>query len=144
MEEKPRVNYLGIDWGEAKIGLALAFDETRLALPLRIIPNDHSLLPTLLRLIEEEGVGTVIIGLPSFPPHQTAHSIQGEASREHPARRLGERLGREANVAVKFVDEIFTTKIAREKLREVGRGARDDDAEAAKVLLEEWLDTKHP
>ena len=58
-------SYLGIDWGERKIGIALADSETRIAMPLETLPNNERLLESMARIIGERNVREIVIGIPS-------------------------------------------------------------------------------
>jgi putative transcription antitermination factor YqgF len=127
------VNYLGIDWGAADIGLAIAHAETRIALAYGTVKNDRELMTQLARVIGGEKVGTVVIGIPS---HVNRREI------EYPGERLGKLLVSMFPVRVAYQDEMFTTKMAQANLIERGvKGvARHDDEEAARIILQEWLD----
>lgn len=127
-------NFLGIDWGAAKVGLALAHAETRVALPYAVINNNQNFFDTLIDIIAREGVGTVIIGIPR----------REKTSDRHPGYVLGEKLSRQLPLRVEYADEMFTTRLAQQALVQRGEKAVDkkDDAEAARILLEGWLD--HP
>lgn len=132
MPDKPK-NYLGIDWGASDVGVSFAESETRMAFPLPTLPNDRNLLRALGGIIAGHDIGTVVIGIPS---HMNREEVLYE----------GERLGREIekmfSVRVAYQNEMFTTKMARENLKERGvrHLARFDDAEAARIILQEWLD----
>lgn len=52
--------YLGVDWGEKRIGLALAEEETSLALPFKTAAN----LQELLTIINSEEITDIVIGSP--------------------------------------------------------------------------------
>ncbi len=54
------IKYLGIDWGEKRIGLAIAESELRLALPFKTVANFHE----LLEVIAEEEITEMVIGQP--------------------------------------------------------------------------------
>jgi len=55
-----QTKYLGIDWGEKRIGLALADAETRMALPFKTVAN----FKELLSVIEDEEISEIVIGQP--------------------------------------------------------------------------------
>lgn len=136
-ESSVRENYLGIDWGSRDIGVALAHAETRIAVPLLTEQNDAGFLERIGRLITEENIGTVVIGIPSH--------INRSAG-EHPGEVLGRKLGKTFHVSVAYQDEMFTTKLAQQNL--IQRGERhvgqNDDIEAARIILQQWLDRKEP
>lgn len=126
-------NYLGIDWGERKLGIALAHAETRVAVALAIVPSDASWIDRIKELVAQESIGTILVGVPSRE--------QG-AGTKHPARVFGDRLNQMLGTKVVFVDEMFTSKLAQDML--ILRGEKHvgstDDAEAARILLQDWLD----
>lgn len=131
MSNQEKQNFLGIDWGERKIGLALAHAETRVALPYGILINDATLFEQLTTILQDEAIDTVIVGVPS-----------GRGEAEHPATTFGRTLEEKLHVSVKYQNEMFTSKLAQGNLllqghKEVSQG---DDAEAAKIILQDWLD----
>lgn len=54
------LRYLAIDWGEKRIGLALANSETKIASPFKVVNS----LKELLVIIEEEEIDKIILGEP--------------------------------------------------------------------------------
>jgi putative transcription antitermination factor YqgF len=134
-EFSERENYLGVDWGLRDIGIALAHGETRIAIPFMTERNDDGFLERIGRLIVDEGVATVVIGIPSHTNRQEV---------EYPGEVLGRRLNEKFGVSISYQDEMFTTKLAQQAL--IQRGERHvgkkDDAEAASIILQQWLDRK--
>ena len=68
------MNYLGLDWGKAKVGVALAHEETRLALAYGVLKNDETFLQNIGALIAKEEIGTIVIGIPA---RNALHSESG-------------------------------------------------------------------
>ncbi len=130
MEEQ---NFLGIDWGENKLGIALAHGETRIAMAYGIFKNTSLFLEELKKIIQKEEVGTIVVGIPRY---------QGKISEEHPARKFGQNLERVLKKKIIYTNEMFTSKLAQDSLKILGgkNVGASDDAEAAKILLQEWLD----
>ncbi len=126
-------NYLGIDWGAANIGVALAHAETGVALPYATLANDGDLIRRLGDIIASEDIGTIVIGIPEY-----AHRAKEESGGE----KLGLALSVGFGVAVEYQNEMFTTKMAQANLIERGEKgvSKHDDAEAARIILQEWLD----
>lgn len=126
-------NYLGIDWGAANIGVALAHTETGVALPYATLANNDDLLRRLGEIIVSEAIGTVVIGIPEYIHCETEES-EGE--------RLGKALAVHYGVAAEYQNEMFTTKMAQANLIERGEKgvSKHDDEEAARIILQEWLD----
>lgn len=129
-----RKNYLGLDWGASKIGVALAHEETRLAMAYGILPNDEKFLDTLGALFEQEGIGTVVIGIHKSDTYQD----------ERAGEQLGQEIATRFQVVVEYYDEMFTSKMAQDNLVAQGHKhvSKHDDAEAASILLQSFLDRR--
>lgn len=133
ISEKAPFSYLGIDWGEKKVGVAVADSETRVALPLATIPNNARLLESLARIFAEHAVRHVVIGIPSHV---------NRAPVEYGGEQLGALVSDRFHLTVSYENEMFTTKMARAEL--VQKGVRShlddlDDAQAARIILESFL-----
>ncbi len=124
--------YLGLDWGQRKIGVALADGETRIAHAHAIIPTTPDVYDVLTEIVEAHGVTVIVVGVPVHRGHGNtgayAHAFAKELAALFPA------------VQVVCVDEMFTTKMARAGRVASGKKGADDDAEAARILLQEYLD----
>lgn len=131
MDEK---KYLGIDWGAVDVGIALADPETRIALACTTLRNDAQLLQEIAAIVEREDVGTIVIGIPSHVNRQAV---------EYEGEKLGSLLAQFLpTVRIAYQDEMFTTKMAQCNLIERGmkQVSKHDDEEAARIILQEWLD----
>lgn len=126
-------NFLAIDWGKAKIGVALAHAETRIAVPYGIWPVDENLWPILEEVIRVENVRTVVLGDPEHP----------EKSIEDELQQVEAKL-KTFGVHVFRMNEMFTSKMAQVAHKEAEKKfiSAYDDAEAAKIMLTDWLDKK--
>jgi|GEM_PF-92017 len=125
--------FLGIDFGKAKIGLALADEETRMAFAYDTLKNDKDFLSKLREIVEQEHVKAIIMGVTRFGGDPTSSDEKIE---------FGEKIEKELGIAVVFQDEMFTTKMAHENIKmRGGRNiAQTDDKEAARIILQSWLD----
>lgn len=124
-------NFLAIDWGKAKVGVALAHAETRIAVPYGIWPVDEKLWTILEDVIRIEEIGTVVLGDPEHPEKSIeAELLEVEAKLKN------------LNVAVVRMNEMFTSKMAQAAHKEAEKKYIQayDDAEAAKIMLADWLD----
>jgi len=126
--------FLGIDYGKSKIGLAMTDSETRMAFAYGTLDNDKNLLQKLAEIIEKENISKVIIGI----------CVEVKPLRLSNSERLGEFLKEKLKVEVEYQDEMFTTQQAQRNLIEKGvKGIKKyDDQEAAKIILQSWLDRK--
>jgi len=126
---------LGIDYGKSKVGLAIADSETQIAFTYATLDNDKNFLQKLMEIIERENISKVIIGVAS---HINRKSVV------YPGERLGEFLKNKLKIEVEYRDEMFTTKMACRNLIEKGvKGIKKyDDQEAARIILQSWLDSE--
>jgi putative Holliday junction resolvase len=118
----------GIDFGEKRIGLAIATG--KIALPFGVVFNNRQLLFKLKRLCQKEEIGEMVIGLPL-----TLDGREGRMAEK--VKNFGKTIQEEIGVRVKFWDERLTTKEARQKFR-TNKG---EDARAAALVLQSYLDT---
>lgn len=121
------MNYLGVDYGEKRIGLAIARG-VRIAQPYMVIPNDDNAAGRLAAVVADEDIGEVVWGLPrGLDGQDTAQTVEARAA----ALRLM------PEIPCHFQDEAVTSELARE------RGAKNKgevDAEAAAIILQDYLD----
>lgn len=125
---------LGVDYGSSKVGLALADFETRIAFAYTTLKNDVNFLSKLTEIIEKENIGKVIIGVPAYNNREEV---------EYAGERLGEKLKKILpDIQIEYQNEMFTTKMAQDNLIERGirRIKERDDEEAARIILQSWLD----
>ena len=115
---------LGIDWGEAKIGLALA--DGPLAEPWKVIRYQkvEKLKEELTRVVRDQEIEEIVVGI--------SEGFSGQKARE-----FGENL-KDLGVKISFGDETLTTHKAQQMVK---RG-RDEDAVAAAFMLQEFLDSQ--
>ena len=128
---------MACDLGSERIGVAISDASNTLATPFGTVrrsgseATDHQALAVIAR---ENEVDQVIVGLPK--------SLRGHASLTatayaNEAATIGESLG----LPVTCLDERFTTVIAqRQRTQRSKKGRTDIDAEAAAVLLQDFLD----
>lgn len=132
---------LALDVGNRRIGLAVSDPLRLFARPLRTLnrTQDAADRALLLDVVREESVEQVVVGLPLLPSGDRGEQA---AAVEDFMAGLAPLLA-EAGIAWDYWDESYTTLAATERRRERGgRPAATDpglDAEAAAVILEEWL-----
>ena len=124
-------NYLGLDWGKTKVGVAFADAETKMAFAYETLKNDKHFLRKLTEIVVDKKVGTIIIGIPDYFDKENERRI----------KEFGEIVANKLKVKVFFQNEMFSTKIAERNLIEKGtkKIKNFDDAEAARIILESWL-----
>ncbi|MBO0847189.1 MAG: Holliday junction resolvase RuvX [Nocardioides sp.] len=131
---------LGIDPGEARIGVARSDPTGFLATPLVTVRRGKGDLARLARLVREEKATEVVVGLP-----RSLSGTEGPAAvktREF-AARLAARID---PVPVRLQDERLTTVSAEAMLRDRGKKGAERravvDQAAAVLILQHALDTE--
>jgi putative Holliday junction resolvase len=119
--------YLGVDWGEKRIGLALADSETEIALPLATVGT----LAEVLRVIEKEGVTDIVVGR---PVKMSGAMADNQAWKEF-VRLLEERTAQ----PVVFFDERLSS-LAADALNGTDKEKAPRDEVAATIILQDYLD----
>ena len=133
------MKYLGIDYGTKRIGLALSDDDGRVAFPHSVIKAGPQALSEVHALIEERGVGTVVLG--------ESRDFSGERNAVMEDIELFKKdLEELANVPVHYEQELFTSaQAARQFAPEEGSRKQNPsqemlDASAAALILQSYLD----
>ena len=121
------LSFLAFDFGVRRIGVATGNSLTRTATPLTTVAVEgEARLAAIGALIAEWRPAALVVGVPRHPDG-AAH-----ANTER-ARRFGRQLAARFGLPVHEVDERYTTTAAR------AEGARDLDAAAAALILEQFL-----
>lgn len=128
---------LGLDPGQARIGVSVCDSEGRLAVPLETVAAGRGMWERLCALVAEHRPLEVVVGLPLL--------LSGrEGAAAEAARQFAGALAGRVDVPVRLVDERLSTVEAERSLRGAGRSARSSrpvvDQAAAAVVLQAALD----
>jgi putative Holliday junction resolvase len=131
---------LGIDVGEARIGLALSDDLGMLAHPAETIHvKEGKPIQRVADVVRREKVSTVVIGLP-----RNMNGTYGPAADK--VREFAKKLQALAPCTVKFWDERLTTVAAQKSLHQAGKNVKQSrqviDQVAAQLILQGYLDSQ--
>jgi len=127
---------LALDYGEKRVGVAIAHIVARLPKPLTTLANSETLLRDIQALLTEEDVDLVVVGLP--------RGMDGGYTRQtHAAEAFAQQLAVAVNVPVELADETLTSIDAENELAGSVHGKADIDALAAAYILERYL-ADHP
>ena len=131
---------LGIDVGDARIGVAESDPAGSIATPVETVPRGPGDLPRLVAIVAQRQPIEVVVGLP-----RSLSGAEGPAARR--VREYAAALAAAIDpVPLRLIDERLTTVTAEHQLRGTGRkGARRRavvDQAAAVVILQYALDTE--
>jgi len=132
---------LGIDHGEARIGLALSDDLGMLAHPFETIDGrakTAAILRQIAGLVTTKKIERVIIGLP-----RNMNGTYGPAADK--VREFADKLKTTLSIPVQLWDERMTTLQAQRSLHDAGRNVKNSrkviDQVAAVIILQSYLDS---
>lgn len=140
------MKYLGIDYGDERIGLAICDQGESIAFGLKTIqrklmPTKEAFFAALLNIIEQEQIEGVVIGLPL--PLNKYENQPDESLTCRKVRNFAARLSRRMNLPIYLVNEALSSAEAESRLLEAGlRGQKlkdNLDAEAASIILQQFL-----
>ena len=126
------MKYLGVDWGLRRIGLA--FSEGELADPCRTLTvrGFAQAIGEVAAEARRQQADKIVIGHP-----------EGEMGKV--TEKVARELRRRGLIAI-LVDETLSTQTARQAMVESGAGKkarRDDNAVAAAIILQRFLDERN-
>lgn len=130
---------MGIDYGEARIGIALSDLLKMLASPYEVYYVKGEVdYQYFLDIIQRESVDTLVVGLP--------YNMKGEEQEiAEKAKKFANTLAEKSGCKLVMVDERMSSVVAEEILRQKYRDWRDRKREldkfSAMVILQDYLDT---
>lgn len=122
---------LGIDYGRAKIGLAVGDTLTGLVEPLAVWPSSKFKVQSS-KFAQDNDIQKIIVGLPG-----------GKLDTE--IKEFGKELEKETGLPVEYFNETLTSVDAQKILIEIKKKRKYrqemEDAYAAAIMLESYLET---
>jgi len=129
---------LGIDYGDARIGIAATDEFGILAHPVETIERRKTEpLARIAEIARERNTRTLVVGLPL-----RLDGSEGDAAEK--VRKFATKLAEVLpEIPMQFIDESFTTIDAAEKLHAAGKNAKRQkpiiDQAAAVEILRAWM-----
>ncbi len=131
INQEKNIKLLGVDWGEKRLGLALADSEVGLATPLGVAGS----LGELLNILVAEGIDIIVLGEPQ--------KMRGKTSDINPRFKEFLALLRQKVAApVVLIDERLSS-LQADALVGTKKTKAPRDAVAAMIILQTYLDQKY-
>jgi len=128
---------LGIDFGRARIGLAISDELRLLAHPLQTIPANKDSVSKIAEIVRDRKIDKVVIGIPKHMSGELGKAAQD-------ALEFAAKLRTQLPCPVETWDERLTTVAANRALSEAGKKTRQTrnivDQVAAQMILQGYLD----
>ena len=132
--------YLGLDYGDKRIGLAISDPLGSMAMPRNFIPNSKAAIQHIKRIVKEDDIAAIVLGLPRQMDGQDSKTTQK-------VRVWGEKLAAQCQVKVIFQDERLSTQAVERELigHDLSRKKRKTviDSQAAAFILQGFLDKEN-
>ena len=124
------MKYLGIDFGTKRIGIAVSDEVGTIAFPRKTLPNDDQLIPQLKKLIDEEKISHIVVG-----------DTRSHGGGENPVSAQADTFIESLEQATALrVERAFEAWSSIEASRYAPKGKEHDDAAAAAIILQRFLD----
>ena len=123
------MKFLGIDYGAKWVGIATSNDG-QFAFPKMTVPNDGNLETLIEKLIRDEHIEQVVIG--------DARTFGGGANTVTSA--VEDFIARMKSHSVVPIETVFEAWSSQEAARYAPNGRKHDDASAAAIILQRFLD----
>lgn len=124
---------LGIDYGQARVGIAICDADGLIATPLTTLKNDSKLFVAIEDLINEYQPTGIYLGKPK-------HLSGVEGATVELVAAFAERLQESFDLPITYVDERLTSGHAEKLLKSAGKSSRESrglvDQLAAVAILE--------
>ena len=124
---------LGIDFGQARVGIAICDQDGLVSTPLTTLKNDKSLFAKLSVLIEEHDISGIFLGKPK-------HLSGVEGTTVELVAGFAQRFSETFEIPITYVDERMTSGQAEKLLKSAGKNSRESrgliDQLAAVAILE--------
>ena len=126
---------MSLDIGTVRVGIALASGDVRIALPYDTIEMNEATFSTSIDdLVRQHTIDVVVVG---YPRNQSGQPTAQTAYIEKMVHLL------KTNARIEFQDESLSSVMAEQRLseRKKGHAKSDVDAEAAAIILQDYLET---
>ncbi len=129
---------LGVDYGEAKIGLALSDERGKIAFPYKTIATGKNPYEAIDKAIQGYHVDKIVVGLP-------LHMNGKESPLSLKVREFAATLQKKLQIPVTLFDERLTSAFSEKEMleMEMNRKKRSEksDVTAAVIILQNYLDS---
>jgi putative Holliday junction resolvase len=124
---------LGIDFGLARVGVAICDSEGLIATPLTTLKNDKKIFSELAEIIQSQNIVGIFVGKPKQLSGVEGATVELVAA-------FSERLMESFGLPITYVDERLTSNAAEKLLKSAGKNSKESrgliDQLAAVAILE--------
>lgn len=126
------MKYLGIDFGTKRVGVAISDAAGMIAFPRATLPNDGQLFSQLSELVKNENIGVIVVG-----------DTRSHGGNDNPVTAEAEAFVAALQSAIAVpIERVWEMWSSIEASRYAPDGKGHDDASAAAIILQRFLDTR--
>ena len=125
---------MALDVGERRIGLAMADSQVKIAIPFGWLENDERVVVRITELVLQHDIKTIVVG---YPRNQSGEPTQQTEFVESFVEQLADI---ELDTDIVFQDESLTSVQAEQRLAGRIKDKGEIDAEAASIILQDYLE----
>ena len=129
-------NILSLDVGEARVGVAIGYEETKNCFPMQAIKKSEANIK-IKNIINQKKISLLVVGLP-------LDENNNETTTSKKIRLFASNLAKENDIEVIFVDEYYSSQEAIERLNlkskdQKTRNSGVVDSLSATIILERYF-----
>ena len=134
---------ISIDHGDKNIGIALADEKQKVAVPFLVIKNNDakSSIKKIKEIVKEEGVGKIVVGMPLSISGQGLRPVDEKNEQMKKVFEFIKELKKKIKLPLVLEDERMSSKMADKLNKGKGRKKENDDI-AAMLILQAYLDRR--
>lgn len=130
----PRVGrIIGLDWGARRCGVALSDEKHSFVFerPQINIKNQQDLVEAVIRIIDEEKMSGIVIGLP-------LHADGSDSDTTKAVREFANMLAAKTDLPILFIEENLTSAVAEQEIghKNMSKMKQTLDSVSARIILE--------
>ena len=130
-------NLLALDVGERRIGLAMADTSVRIAVPFGWLENSEKIIQEITELVLRHDINVIVVG---YPRNQSGEPTKQTEFVEDFVKQFADI---ELDTEIVFQDESLTSVQAEQRLGNKIKDKGEIDAEAASIILQDFLEEKY-
>ena len=130
-------NFLALDVGSRRIGLAMADSQVKIAVPFRWLKNNENIVQEITELVLRHDIDTIVVG---YPRNQSGEPTKQTEFVEEFVKQFEDI---ELDTEIVFQDESLTSVQAEQRLGNKIKDKGEIDAEAASIILQDFLEENY-
>ena len=130
-------NFLALDVGSRRIGLAMADSQVKIAVPFGRLENNENIVQEITELVLRHDIDTIVVG---YPRNQSGEPTKQTEFVEEFVKQFEDI---ELDTEIVFQDESLTSVQAEQRLGNKIKDKGEIDAEAASIILQDFLEENY-